>query len=266
MSFLIQTKEFSKHYKGDIIKNLLVFETLDSTNSTAKSLAREGAEDGTIVIAQTQTHGRGRFDRLWVSPEGGIYISVIIRPKVAAENVPLLSFVAALSVAKTIESFGVHVRVKWPNDVRVNRKKIAGILLESEIMEGSVEYVIIGIGINVNVDITKLPLDIQVKSTSIHVEKATSIDYYEFLTALLHQFEHFYALFRKERYKRIIDEWKKNTDTLGHSVRIQTSTETISGLAFDVDPSGFLLLKTPQGDIKKIFSGDCLYFDELHHA
>lgn len=265
-AFINKTREFSKHFHGHLIKKLLVFETLDSTNSTAKDLARAGALEGTVVIARTQSHGRGRFDRRWTSPEGGIYLSLIVRPNVASENVSLLSLVAALVVARTIDVFGVRARIKWPNDILVNNKKIAGILLESEIKGGKIEYVIIGIGINLNSDVSQLPQDIRDQSTSMKSEKGISIDYHKFLTVLLHQFEFFYALFRKESYKKIIDEWKKNTDTLGHSVRIHTATETIQGLAYDVDQSGFLLLRTSQGEIKRILSGDCLYFDESHNT
>jgi BirA family biotin operon repressor/biotin-[acetyl-CoA-carboxylase] ligase len=262
-TFVKKTVEFSKKLHSDIVKKLLVFERLDSTNSTAKELARTGANEGTIVIAQTQNQGRGRFERIWESPEGGVYLSFILRPRTPAEKVSLLTFVAALAVTKTVNSYGLHTSIKWPNDVRVNNKKIAGILLESEVNGHTINYVVIGIGINLNLDREKLPADIRSQSTSMTSELGHPLDYYEFLTAFFKQFEVFYALFIKQQYERIVDEWKTSTDTLGKTIRVHTSAETIQGLAFDVDQLGFLLLKTEKGEIRKILSGDCLYFNEL---
>jgi BirA family biotin operon repressor/biotin-[acetyl-CoA-carboxylase] ligase len=149
-AFVKKTREFSKRLHIDVVKNLLVFDELDSTNSTAKELALAGAEEGTVVLARTQNQGRGRFDRIWQSPEGGIYLSFILRPKVSAEKTSLLPFVAALALTKTIDSYGLHATIKWPNDVRVNGKKIAGILLESEVIGHSSNYVVVGIGMNLN--------------------------------------------------------------------------------------------------------------------
>jgi len=265
-AFIKKTREFTKKLHIPVVKNLLVFDELDSTNSTAKELARAGAEEGTIVIARTQNQGRGRFDRIWQSPEGGIYLSFILRPRISAEKTSLLPFVAALALTKTIESYGLHATIKWPNDVRVNGKKIAGILLESEIIGQAINYVVVGIGMNLNIDITHFSMDIQPRSTSMIHELGNPVDYHEFLRKFFIQFGSFYKLFIEQQYDRIIDEWKTHTDTLGKTIRVQTSTETIQGIASDIDLSGFLLLRTERGEIKKIMSGDCLYFDELNHT
>jgi len=265
-AFVKKTREFSKRLHIDVVKNLLVFDELDSTNSTAKELALAGAEEGTVVLARTQNQGRGRFDRIWQSPEGGIYLSFILRPKVSAEKTSLLPFVAALALTKTIDSYGLHATIKWPNDVRVNGKKIAGILLESEVIGHSSNYVVVGIGMNLNIDITHFSTDIQLKSTSMSHELGSPVDYHGFLRIFFIQFGSFYKLFLEQQYNRIIDEWKTYTDTLGKTIRVETSTETLQGIASDIDQSGFLLLRTEQGEIKKIMSGDCLYFDELYHT
>jgi len=265
-AFVKKTREFSKRLHIDVVKNLLVFDELDSTNITAKELALAGAEEGTVVLARTQNQGRGRFDRIWQSPEGGIYLSFILRPKVSAEKTSLLPFVAALALTKTIDSYGLHATIKWPNDVRVNGKKIAGILLESEVIGHSSNYVVVGIGMNLNIDITHFSTDIQLKSTSMSHELGSPVDYHGFLRIFFIQFGSFYKLFLEQQYNRIIDEWKTYTDTLGKTIRVETSTETLQGIASDIDQSGFLLLRTEQGEIKKIMSGDCLYFDELNHT
>jgi BirA family biotin operon repressor/biotin-[acetyl-CoA-carboxylase] ligase len=265
-AFVKKTREFSKRLHIDVVKNLLVFDELDSTNITAKELALAGAEEGTVVLARTQNQGRGRFDRIWQSPEGGIYLSFILRPKVSAEKTSLLPFVAALALTKTIDSYGLHATIKWPNDVRVNGKKIAGILLESEVIGHSSNYVVVGIGMNLNINITHFSTDIRPKSTSMSYELGSAVDYHGFLRIFFIQFGSFYKLFLEQQYNRIIDEWKTYTDTLGKTIRVETSTETLQGIASDIDQSGFLLLRTEQGEIKKIMSGDCLYFDELNHT
>lgn len=265
-AFVKKTVEFSKKIPGDFVKKLFVFEKLGSTNSTAKELAVAGAEEGTVVIARIQQQGRGRFDRVWQSPEGGMYLSLVLRPKISPEKLSLLPFVAALTVAKTMDSFGLHTTIKWPNDVLANGKKIAGILLESEVEGRSIRYVVVGVGINLNIDTKVLSPDIQPRSTSLFHELGSPVDYHEFLGTFFTRFEKEYSLLIHHQYENIIDEWKIYSDTLGKKVCVQTPTETVQGTAFDIDPSGFLLLRTEKREIKKIYSGDCLYCSELDHT
>jgi BirA family transcriptional regulator, biotin operon repressor / biotin---[acetyl-CoA-carboxylase] ligase len=250
----------------DFVKKPFVFDELDSTNLSAKDLAKAGAEEGTVVIARIQRHGRGRFERSWESPEGGVYLSMILRPCVPHEKTSLLPFVAALAVAKTVNEYGTYATIKWPNDVRVNGRKIAGILLESEGEGPTIDYVVVGFGINLAVELKELSAEIQSKSTSLLNEVHHPVDYHEFLKTFFLMFAHCYEIFKGQRYTEIIDEWKMYSDTLGKSVRVKTMTETLQGTAVDVDQSGFLLLWTAGGETKKILSGDCLYFDELDHA
>lgn len=261
--FVKKTVAFSKKIHINVVKKLLVFDELGSTNMTAKELAQGNAEDGTIVIAKMQNQGRGRFDRDWQSPKGGMYLSLVLRPIIPVEKTPLLSFVAALAVTTTIHSYGLSATIKWPNDVRVNGKKIAGILLESEVNRNIISFVIVGIGINLNIKVEHLSADIQSQSTSMEKELGHKVDYHEFLKTLLTQFDHYYNLLVDEQYEQIRDEWKNHADTLGKHVRVRTSTETLQGTAYDIDQAGFLLLQTDTGEKKRILSGDCLYCDEL---
>jgi BirA family biotin operon repressor/biotin-[acetyl-CoA-carboxylase] ligase len=264
--FVKKTTDFSKNLHIDLVKKMLVFDEVNSTNITAKELAQAGAEEGTVVIARRQHHGRGRFDRIWQSPDGGVYLSIILQPKKSIENISLLPLVAALTVARTITLYGLHTTIKWPNDVQVNGKKIAGILLESEIRGHEVIYVVVGIGINLNIDRKDLSPDIQPRSTSMFHELGSPVDYHEFLRTFFKQFDKIYSLFVDHQFQRIIDEWKIQTDTLGKTICVQTSTETLQGIAFDIDRSGFLLLRKENGEIKKILSGDCLYLNDLDHT
>jgi BirA family biotin operon repressor/biotin-[acetyl-CoA-carboxylase] ligase len=262
-AFVKDTVVFSKKLDSHIVKKIFVFDTLDSTNAKAKEFACAGAEDRTFVLARVQTHGRGRLDRTWQSPAGGMYLSVLLRPTITTEKTSLLSFVAALAVTTTLESYGLHAAIKWPNDVRVGGKKIAGVLLESEITGTTTDYVIVGMGINVNTAITHLSDDLQACSTSMMQELSGPVEYHRFLQTLLTMFDHYYMLFTHERYKQIMNEWKHHADTLGKQVQVQTSAETLQGTAYDIDESGFLLLKTDNGEIKKIISGDCRYLTEV---
>jgi BirA family transcriptional regulator, biotin operon repressor / biotin---[acetyl-CoA-carboxylase] ligase len=263
-TFVKTTTEFL--HTLDFVKKPFVFDSVDSTNLSAKDLAKEGAEEGTVVLAKVQRQGRGRFERRWESPEGGVYLSIILRPSVPPQKASLLPFVAALAVAKTINSYGVHATIKWPNDVRVKGKKIAGILLESEGEGPKIAYVVVGIGINLSVDLESLPTDLQTRSTSLHHELGHPVESHEFLQIFFMTFEHSYEVFKGQRYTEVIDEWKTHSDTLGKNVRVQTMAGTMQGTAVDIDQSGFLLLRTANGETKKVLSGDCLYFDELNHA
>ena len=265
-SYIKKTEAFFEQFAQDVVKKSFVFDEVSSTNTKAKELAKAGAEEGTVVIAKTQSQGRGRFERNWESPEGGVYLSVILRPRESFEKLPLLSFVVALAVTKTIRSYGLPATIKWPNDIRVNGRKIAGILLESEGDGRSITYMIVGVGINLSADLMKFSARIQTKSTSVLNELHQKVDYYEALKTFFLSFKHYYELMKAQRYAAIIGEWKASSDTLGKRVRIQTMTETIQGIAYDVDQSGFLLLRTDQAEIKKMVSGDCLYFDELDHT
>jgi BirA family biotin operon repressor/biotin-[acetyl-CoA-carboxylase] ligase len=248
------------------VKTPVVFDDVDSTNAEAKKLAEGDLQEGTVIVARIQHEGRGRFDRNWESPEGGVYLSLILQPKAPLEKISLLSLLTALTVTKTIHTYGVHATIKWPNDVRIKDRKIAGILLESIGNNQKIDYVITGVGINLTTDLTKFSTAIQAKSTSLLNELHQTVNYHGFLKTFFKIFDELYQVFQTQHYDEIINQWKALTDTLGKNVRVVTSTETLEGTAVDIDSSGFLLLKTTEGETKKILSGDCLYFDESHHA
>jgi len=260
--FIKRIMDFSSTYHGPFVTKIYMFDALASTNGTARSLALQGAEEGTIVIAQTQNKGRGRFDRVWQSPKGGVYLSLLLRPKTPVGKTPLLAFVAALAVTHTIRSFHVPACIKWPNDVLVHGKKIAGILLESETNGTRVSHVIIGIGVNLNTNLTHLSTDVRKHATSLRKELGSSINIDEFLNTFFLQFDRFYQLFSAHHFDLIIEVWKKQSDILGKRIKVQTTNDIIQGTAVDVDQSGFLLLKTSEGTILRVTSGDCTIIDE----
>ena len=195
---------------------------------------------------------------MWESPAGGVYISVVLRPKTAVDKNAVLSLLGAVAVATTVEQFGVIPRIKWPNDVLVSGKKIAGVLLESGYDEKQRLFVILGIGVNVNnVDFS---YELRSVATSLQSELHKMVDYYCFLKKLLTQLDMLYMKFCSNGIGYILDAWRKKTDTLGRMVRIGSSGDEIEGWAEDIDSDGFLLVKLKNGMIQRVTSGDCLYF------
>ncbi|UCD13176.1 MAG: biotin--[acetyl-CoA-carboxylase] ligase [Thermoplasmatales archaeon] len=261
-SFIGKTLDFSKSLDIDLVKKFVVFDEIPSTNIEAKELAENGEGEGTVVLARIQKKGRGRFNRLWESPDGGVYLSIILRPDCPSDKATLLSLLAAIAVSTSIASYGVSAKVKWPNDIRVNGKKIAGILLESEAFGNSLKYVILGIGINLNIDKNLLSAKVKSISTSLSEEIGTSINYHSFIKNLLFNLDEYYKLFLSKKYDRIIKEWKNQSDTLGRIVRITTSSEQIIGKVYDIDRSGFLIVILNSGKHKTITSGDCTYIEK----
>jgi len=256
--FIEISTDFFKNLENDFIKKIIVYNQLSSSNTKAKELVKKGAEEGTIVITKIQKKGKGRFDRLWESPEGGVYLSIILKPNCTLDKTTILPLLASLAVSKTINNYNLSSKIKWPNDIRLNRKKVAGILLESELFKNKVDYVILGIGINLNINLNHLSKDIRSISTSLLEEIGKPIDYYYFIKNLLNNFTKYYNIFCNEEYSTIIEEWKHHSDTIGKRVKITTSAEQITGKAIDIDQSGFLILNINHKK-QKITSGDCTY-------
>jgi BirA family biotin operon repressor/biotin-[acetyl-CoA-carboxylase] ligase len=248
--------------KSPIVKKIYIYDELPSTNIKAKEFAKKGEREGTIILAFTQKSGRGRFQRVWESPKGGLYFSIILQPPIAIEKITLLPLVASLSVSSTLRSYSLSTSIKWPNDVRVNKKKIAGILFESEIFNDELSYVILGIGVNLNIGINQFSKEIKNQTTSVQNE-IQAVDFHSFFINLLLQLDKYYSMFCNEEFDIIIDNWKEHTDTIHKKVKIITPTDEINGIAYNVDNCGLLLVVTDSGENKKIISGDCLYFNEL---
>jgi len=261
-NYIKSTEDFSKKLNLNIIKKIHIFNHIDSTNKKAKELAQNNSKEGTIVISKVQKKGRGRFDRNWESPEGGLYFSIILKPKITTEKTTLLPLLGALSVYKTIKEItDLNVKIKWPNDVMINGKKACGILLESESDKDQLKYIILGIGINLNNDISSLSKELHSVSTTISNEIGIKLNYYDFFEKLLINIEKYYKLFIQDKHDVLISEWKQNSDTIGRKITINASNEEIIGTAVDIDEFGFLLIKTDNNEIKRITTGDCIYIN-----
>lgn len=238
-------------------KTVLFFEELDSTNSKASELARDGAAEGTAVIAESQQKGRGRLGRTWHSPTGvNIYTSVILRPKTPPQATQTITLAAAIALAEAIEgSSGIRPAVKWPNDLLINGKKVAGILTEMSSEADRVNHIIIGTGINVNIDPATLPDDLRLPASSLMEETGREINRTELIRNLYSSLEKWYKVLLTEGSSGIVEAWKKYFTLVGKEVRIE-GFKSVEGICLGIDSSGALLIKDRSGAIERIVAGD----------
>ncbi len=229
------------------------FQEVVSTMHNAKELARKGCPDFSVVVAERQTQGRGRLKRQWFSEAGGLYFTVILRPDISPSMMSSYSFAASLNLARVlIEEYGIDAKVKWPNDILIEGKKISGMLCEMEMESDRVSFLNIGIGMNVN----NHPQQFESNSVSLKELLKREIPRKDVLTKFLDRFE---KELEMDSLDHIIDEWKKYTMTLNRQVKIVTGTEAYEGKAVDVDENGALILEQPDLSIKKVFYGDCFH-------
>lgn len=235
-------------------KDIRYFRETESTNVKAREIARS-VGDGTVVIAESQTSGRGRMGRKWLSPEGGIWLSIILKPRMEPLHASRLTILAGVSVARTMRSYGLEAKIKWPNDVLIKGKKVSGILTEMEAEVDLIDFCVLGIGIDANVDTDLFPEEIRESSTSLKSETGHEIDRAEFVRRLLGQFEELYLKFQKGEFLSILDEWRDLSATIGEWVKITTQTRSIYGEVVGVDNDGALILETGDGHLEKIIAG-----------
>ena len=233
-------------------QRVLYYPSLASTNEVAKEEARRGAVAGTVVVAGEQTAGKGRRQRVWLSPEGSIALSVILYPSLGC--LPPLIMLASLAVVRSIEAVtALKPQVKWPNDVLINTKKVSGILIESEMRGDAVDYAVIGIGVNVNLRILDFP-EIVPTATSLSDELARDVSRLDLIRRLLVEIETLYlALLSKGP---IYEAWRDSLVTLGKEVRVESGDATYDGMAESVARDGSLLLRRPDGSLSRIVAGD----------
>jgi len=233
------------------------FRELTSTNEIAKELAMIGAEEGTVIVAETQTHGRGRLGRGWISPEGGLWFSVIMRPEVSPRDAPKLTLMESVAVAKTIiKLFGLEASIRWPNDVLVKGKKVCGILTETSTRGESLNFAVVGVGINANLSLHDLPAGLRGSSTTLMEELKREVKREALLRSLLEETERYYNMFTQGMFNAFLTEWKHLSKFLGSYVEVTSLDERIEGWATDIDENGALIVKLRDQTTRKIMSGD----------
>ena len=226
---------------------------VSSSMDIARELARKGSPHFTVVIAGRQTSGRGRLKRVWLSDEGGIFFTMILRPQIPVVLSSRANFMASVVLVKTLrEMFGIEAMVKWPNDILVYGQKLSGMLSEMEAEADMVSFVNIGIGLNANNDLS----DREPVATSLKQILKRDVSRKEILANYLDALE---RRIDAGDYDSVIPEWKNYTCTLNREVKIVTTNGIFSGLATDVDENGSLILKQDNGDIKSVSFGDCFH-------
>ncbi|MCJ7640448.1 MAG: biotin--[acetyl-CoA-carboxylase] ligase [Desulfobacterales bacterium] len=242
-------------------KKIRYFRTIDSTNSEAYQLALRGAKEGEIVLAESQERGRGRVGRQWFSPSSlNLYLSVILRPNLPPHRASLLTLMAAVATADAIETFaGLHPTIKWPNDILLNGRKIAGLLNEIHSETDRIHFVVLGIGVNLNVDRQRFPQGIRDGATSLKEEMGQKISRKAFLAILLESLEKWYGVFPKDGGASVLNAWRDRAQIAGKQVRISSFDEVLVGRAVDVDSEGALLVQMRNGQRKRIVAGDVDY-------
>lgn len=242
-------------------KKVHYFNSIDSTNSTAYQLALNGAEEGEVVIGESQKKGRGRLGRQWVSPPFlNLYLSVVLRPKIPPHQASLITFMAAVAAAETIERHsGLTPSIKWPNDLLLRKKKVAGLLNEIHSETDRIHFVILGMGINLNMDAKEFPKEIRSKATSLKEERGQPVSRKAFAALLLEELERWYEVFLKEGGAPVLRAWRDRAQIQGKNVRVTSFDEVLIGRAIDVDSDGALILETRGGERKRIVAGDVEY-------
>ncbi len=243
-------------------QTICYFPQLSSTNNIAKQKVQKGKSrtpEGTLIIAEKQLGGKGRSGKVWLSPVGGIWLSIVLYPKTVSTHVPLITIMTAVAVARTLNKlFPIKVQIKWPNDILIEKRKVCGILTETGTEEKNLKWVIVGIGINADNNSTELPEEIRNSSISLKEITGQPIPRIKLIQYLCSEFEMFYDLWQKKAFSAIIEEWKLYSYTLGEKVRVDIGNRIISGEAIDITDRGALVLKRDDGQIEEIISGTVL--------
>ncbi len=241
-----------------VLGQKIVYEdSVPSTMDVAFKLGGQKAPEGTVVCAESQTKGRGRMGRGWVSPKGkGIYFSLILRPKLPPNEAAKLTLLCAVAVAEAVARVsGIEARIKWPNDLLVGKKKLAGILTELHAETDRVKFVVVGVGLNVNTPESQLPTD----ATSLRLEAGRVFSRVQVLQEVLRELEHWYLRFGREGFPPVLERWKELSLTLGRRVRVADPAGFVEGEAKDIDEDGGLLIRQDTGVIVKRMAGDVVW-------
>jgi len=246
----------STNYIG---KEIYYFPELKSTNIMAKEKAlyrAEGIGEGTLIIAERQSAGKGRLGREWFSPAGGIWLSIILYPQLSPSYISRITLMTAVAVVKAIKvCTQIESQIKWPNDILINEKKVCGILTEMSAELDIINWVVVGIGINVNIDHREFPEDIQENTISLKEASDKEVLRVKLVQTFLQGFEKYYEILKRREFSSILKEWKLYSHTLGKKIRVDIGERIITGEAMDINESGALILKKEDGELVEIISG-----------
>ena len=239
-------------------RNIHFEESVTSTQAIAHKLAYEGAVEGTLVVAEEQTTGRGRLDRAWYSPKHtGVWMSLILRPQIPPSQAPQLTLLAAVGVVQAIQEVtGLEPDIKWPNDILIHQKKLVGILTELQAETDRINSVIIGIGINVNQELNHFPESLHSIASSLSIEKGKKIDRAKLIQVILLKIEKLYKEYLQHGFKVVKLLWESYATSIGKQIIARTLNGSIEGKAIGIDEEGVLLLEDEAGVVHHIYSAD----------
>jgi len=242
-------------------RTIYAYDTVVSTQSLAHEAASKGAPEGTLVVAEQQTGGKGRLGRQWHSPKGsGIWMSLVVRPAIPLPRTPQMTLLTAVAVSQAIrQTVGVSPAIKWPNDIFVGDKKVCGILTELNAESDRVNYLVIGIGINVNTAASDFPEELREVATSLRIESGQAIKRALFIQNVCRIFENEYEYYLRCGFEQVKQAWEKNSYTIGRQVTVRTIHSTLEGRAVGLDPEGVLIVEDAAGNRHKVYSADVEY-------
>jgi BirA family biotin operon repressor/biotin-[acetyl-CoA-carboxylase] ligase len=241
-------------------REIQVFRETTSTSDVVEKLARDGVAEGAVVFAESQTRGRGRLGRRWLSPAGaGLWLSVLLRPTCRPNEMTRLTIAAAVAVARAVrEQTGLDPEVKWPNDLLLRGRKFAGILTELSGEQDRVRHAVLGIGVDVNLTAANLPADLRRQTTSLRLELGRPVLRAELAVALLRELDIVYGRLSAGQFEQLADEWESACTTLGREIEVAVGDRRLKGRAEALDQDGSLLLRTRYGRIERVTGGDVL--------
>ncbi|PYJ05839.1 MAG: biotin--[acetyl-CoA-carboxylase] ligase [Verrucomicrobia bacterium] len=239
-------------------RDIRVFQETTSTNDVIGKLAQNGVKEGVVVFAESQTKGRGRLGRRWVSPaKKGLWFSVLLKPELRPQAATQLTVAAATALRRAIElQTGLKPDIKWPNDILIRGKKVAGILTELNAELDHIKYVILGVGVDVNMNAGDFPADLRKLATSLKTESGGSVSRPELAVGILRELDRDYTRLCAGRFSTVAGEWEAHCATIGHHVVIRTGGRQVRGRAEALSEEGALLLRTDHGHLERIVAGD----------
>lgn len=239
-------------------RDIRVFKETTSTNDAVERVARDGEAEGVVVFAETQTKGRGRLGRRWISPPGrGLWFSILLRPKISPQSITQITVASAVSLRRAIKTVtGLVAEIKWPNDLMLNGLKIAGILTELSSEPDAVKHVVLGIGVDVNLTSEDIPEELRNVATSLRIVTGRKLDRAALAIQILREIDRAYASIQEGMFEELSNEWASGCATIGKDVTIEMGGRLLQGRVEALDQDGALLLRTEHGRLERVIAGD----------
>ena len=258
--YLSRTKISENLNTKTIGKEIYIFKEVMSTNTVAKFLSENDVSNGTVILSEKQSDAKGRLGKHWESPLGGIWLSLIVNPKVDHSKIPMITLATGVAVVKTLERMGIeNAEIKWPNDVLINGKKISGILTEAITKFNTIDNVIIGVGIDANFNVDILSKELQEGTTTLDVELGHRVDENKVIAVFLEEFEKIGILFNEGEFETILKEWRKYSYSIGKIVEVKEPfSKSYDAYVLGISREGALVVEKIDGTLEKVISGECI--------